>query len=1122
MKLQNLTVIFIIIVLPIILLVSLYINTGLKTIRYQALYDTGLLTATQDAIQAFESNTVNNKYSNNPEEKRSIIKSSIKMFETSLCNTCNISAYDLEEIESYIPAIVFGMYDGFYLYSPSLNQDGEYEHSLKNYVYYSEILDQDNAVVIRYSLDSYVQVSGYFSGTYESKEGFLINADKVEFQNSSGTKISAEEFYKEYQKVINDDSIWTMPSGKIIYYGTEIDIRDEWAVNYFVDNYEFSNWFLNTANIDTYNSTDLDITKEGNDPEDPNSNFVKHKNTIIRNKIEGVLNSTITAYSKRTFGQNYKMPKLKEEEWERIYSDISVTTFFQGKRIGFTKYNGYCVLNSNNHYELVNPNLLYFTEDHGGETTGTHTSDGEINSSYDYYHDIRCHNLPATDSTEASSLSSTELVNILIKILTGQELTPEEENAFSGSGYVLIEEAPEGRTISTLRGWKVGRFKKVKLNSGIETGRGGTGPELGYKYNEKYMYERAECACYECINGSVNSDKTVYEYINVATDDPSTWEDIGHATEYLTKSYWTSLARERARLHEQEVEPDLKVTKKVAETSVVNGGVAHYTVTVTNNAPKTERVTITDGVYHDVDVPEEDKIEIASIIKCETNMGISYIGYGNSEGLAVDLRQGEILTVEYEARITDKSDADTSVTNQVIATVIYEGAVYTEPEWAKEATCNTIESDLTIIKTVNGEYAKTVEWGKETVKYKITVTNNTSEKDKINIRDVFYEKQITDVKNITVTRDKGTEPIGIGDKVSGIIKLDDGITEIGDTSRNWSNIDINPGETITITYDATLKGDIGVDVTNTAMVQSVLTGETKWDTASVTCKTKKIVDVQKLKNITNKEILLVLDTSWSEGFEMISGQYLETVNKFMKDIVIEGIGQVTRVVAFGGVTYEISVEKDNYEIVDGIKYKYNSIKPFSLVPTPGTRYDLAWDKVYNMIIEKKTMDPDAVIFFSDGAPTYGEGVFPVKPGELNDYGYWTSSAIKIGIDEQLNRIAEKGIDIFAATYGEAVGSFSDAIDRIPRNNGVSVQEAKNFEEMFDILKDNLSSDISVPDTYTTYVLGKVKLEHIDRITDIQIDSVSLSNFKSYIDGDILDLNKIPGFSGEKDITIVYE
>ena len=101
MKLQNLTVIFIIIIIPVILLVSLYITNGIKTIKYQALYDTGLLTASHDAINAFELNTTNDIYSDNAETKRDILKSSVKMFEKSLCNTCRISSYNTSEIEQY-------------------------------------------------------------------------------------------------------------------------------------------------------------------------------------------------------------------------------------------------------------------------------------------------------------------------------------------------------------------------------------------------------------------------------------------------------------------------------------------------------------------------------------------------------------------------------------------------------------------------------------------------------------------------------------------------------------------------------------------------------------------------------------------------------------------------------------------------------------------------------------------------------------------------------------------------------------------------------------------------------------------------------------------------------------
>lgn len=340
MKLQNLTVIFVIVIIPVILLVSLYITNGLKTIKYQAIYDSGLLTATHDAIYAFELNTTNDAYSDNAETKRNILKSSVKAFERSLCNTCGISSFNKKEIEEYIPAIMFGMYDGFYMYAPSLNSNGTYEHSLKNYVYYSEEVN-DN-IIIRYSLDSYITVSGDFGDGYETKEGYLMVLNGSE---PDGTK----------------------------YKGVDIYNSDDVAIKYYKEAYAFTVWFnenvkekLNSNYFNYFN-----INNE-NDPENENSAFTKHKREVMKNKIEQVLNSTITAYSNRTTNTTvYKMPKLNVYDWEKIYSNISMVAFFQGKNIGLTNYNGYCVLNSTNSNEYVNPNLMYFINE------GT-------------YHDIRC------------------------------------------------------------------------------------------------------------------------------------------------------------------------------------------------------------------------------------------------------------------------------------------------------------------------------------------------------------------------------------------------------------------------------------------------------------------------------------------------------------------------------------------------------------------------------------------------------------------------------------------------------------------------------------------------------------------------------------------------------------
>lgn len=441
MKLQNLTVIFVIIILPIILITSLYITTGIKTIKYQSLYDTGLLTATHDAIYAFEINTVNNDYSDNAETKRNILKSSVKAFEKSLCNTCGISSYNTDEIEEYIPAIVFGMYDGFYMYAPSKSYDSqtgktEYSHSLKNYVYYSETLD--DGTIIRYTLDNYIIVSGNFGNGYEIKEGYLIDLDGSSQDGS------------EYKNI-------------------SINNNDISAIKYYKEAYHFTYWFLEEQQIqnktkDGVKVSYLDIN-DSNDPEKEDSLFVQHKREIMKDNIESVLNSSITAYSERILGQTYKMPKLSADDWEKIYSNISMLTFFQGKSIGLTKYNGYCVLNSTNSNEYVNSNLMYFTDQNGT------------------YHDIRCE---------------------------------------------------EKYTSENLKGYKIGNFEKKKIEVPKQDEEGNTiiDENGNTEYQYEYIYNHKELACYHCINDSLKTDKTVYQYIENASPEIKT-------------AYWTSIARER-------------------------------------------------------------------------------------------------------------------------------------------------------------------------------------------------------------------------------------------------------------------------------------------------------------------------------------------------------------------------------------------------------------------------------------------------------------------------------------------------------------------------------------------------------------------------------------------------
>ena len=132
MNLQAITVIFIIIFLPIILVSNFYIQREMDTITIQNSYDTKLLDATTDAISAFELNTANEDLALIPDSLRSICEASTNVFVTTLATNLGISSASKNKVLPYIPAMVFTLYDGYYIYSPTqqpkvaVNKDGVY------------------------------------------------------------------------------------------------------------------------------------------------------------------------------------------------------------------------------------------------------------------------------------------------------------------------------------------------------------------------------------------------------------------------------------------------------------------------------------------------------------------------------------------------------------------------------------------------------------------------------------------------------------------------------------------------------------------------------------------------------------------------------------------------------------------------------------------------------------------------------------------------------------------------------------------------------------------------------------------------------------------------------------
>ncbi len=227
MKIQSLAVIFIIIVLPISLILTSYTQSHVKTLSLQTSYDSKLSNSTYDALKAFQLNTINSDTSDIANSKLRDIEASVNTFFNSISSNFNLVGYNKNVLKEYVPAVVYTMYDGYYIYSPFINTlsseektmkdetgiivdrdlsstsypEGEKLSGLKPYIHYSCRYKKNSEgidVVITYSLDNYITIQGKIGTENIYKYGYLL--DNVENEGSiyRNINISASENLSEY------------------------------------------------------------------------------------------------------------------------------------------------------------------------------------------------------------------------------------------------------------------------------------------------------------------------------------------------------------------------------------------------------------------------------------------------------------------------------------------------------------------------------------------------------------------------------------------------------------------------------------------------------------------------------------------------------------------------------------------------------------------------------------------------------------------------------------------------------------------------------------------------------------------------------------------------------------
>lgn len=200
MKLQSLAIICVLILIPISMVMSVYIQNQIDAINLQSKYDANLINATYDAVKAFQLNTVNNKYSGISNSKIRDIEASVNTFYNSLITSMGEYVQSTENLRDYTPALLYTLYDGYYIYTSYDNVyttvlDGdkdminidinskEYDNGLKPYVYYSAKykLNNGDIAIVNYTLDNYITIYGNVlkDGSYAARSGYLIDISKI-------------------------------------------------------------------------------------------------------------------------------------------------------------------------------------------------------------------------------------------------------------------------------------------------------------------------------------------------------------------------------------------------------------------------------------------------------------------------------------------------------------------------------------------------------------------------------------------------------------------------------------------------------------------------------------------------------------------------------------------------------------------------------------------------------------------------------------------------------------------------------------------------------------------------------------------------------------------------------
>lgn len=1031
MKLQNMTVIFIIIMIPIILVVSYYIGLQINTITMQKNYTVKLQTAAKDSIQALEINTVewNSASSNLADSKRRDVLASINTFTTSLANNMGIGGAGKGRIQTYIPAIVYTMYDGYYIYSASLMKEQEtdnngltqfdndgtiksngesYQYILKPYSPYSARyvnVNENIDVTVNYTLDNYIRVYGTVDGEYQTKEGYLVvcgnkeGVDNVKDGSISGIEYRGAVIKPETLK----ENVYA--NGEVKEYPY---IYDQYDNKLYWDG---SNYF----SVDKYNN----------------------KVYLQEALPEGDAGFSITNRFRKI-----SIPMSNGSEVQKVFQILNpggdYKFYYENESGAFVEFTAENVLGNVNQVEDYSA-INYCVESYVftqwvTKNLGNITVDNMISTTEGQYNNV-------------------ESEKYIFRINEINNPDPENDTAYANS---VLAQHKKDIIINT-----------IEKNLSQATAQ-------AQEMNPNYEYRLPQ----------LSYDEWEQALSNISIIAFMQGMPIG-------LKYYNNYAIATSTLNKEFVDPD--------ELYFAGTGDQYY------HQRQCEQATGSDYVgYRSIDY-------VAKSYEKSDNGTKYYYPHAN-ESISTDSELECYYCLVNRSTYNANNKAKWNNTPYNSWTDSYYNALARE-RYMQLDEPGTYKPNVTVTKTAS---ASSVEYG-NSITYTITIKNKGIVDDTITFLDYWNTDELNIIDgSIQKSSTKA-------DRNSNEIEIDNW----NSTERNLSGISSKPNvgiyiyadETITITYKATPKGTLGKNIENTAVIYSFTNKDIELDRGTATTSVEKKVTANVNTVIEQKNIYLVLDTSnsmdrwiysnpdaileWQKGVG--EGTYPKAVRKFIQDVREKGSS------VKGGVLFnQVAVKKETGDIEE----KKDIWRTWG-----GTLYVEALNMAKNEVEEG-----DIMVFFTDGNPTYG------FVGSGIEIKYSATSKLWKSIKNEADEIKRKGVTIYTAGFGNE--SNLDGLKKVvasPEKAFYGNNIDTLFEDIFNgVFEDKLEG---IEKEYKS-IKGKIQLQYVNRIEEINIGGNKLQNFKDYIEitdetdskniKGTLDLTKLNNADLSKPISIIYK